>query len=79
MKKLLTILLVICLLLSFVACTDKDSGGADESSSQPTISESELTEESNSDESESQTVAEEDDWFGEEESESQSDRWTNNQ
>ena len=78
MKKLLTILLAFGLLLSFVACTDKDGGGADESSSQPIISESELTEESNPTESGSLAESEEDAWFGEEESESQSDRYTDN-
>ena len=79
MKKLLMLTLAICLLLTFVACGDKDSEGADESKTQSTESESELTDESISTESESQSKVEEDDWFGEEEeSETQPDRWTDN-
>ena len=77
MKKLLMLLLALCLLLTFVACGDKDGAGDAESGPKATESETELADESILDDSESKAQVEDDDWLGEdEESESQPDRWT---
>ena len=79
MKRLLVLILALGLLLTFVACGDKNGDGADESETRSGESESELADESILTESESQSEIEEDDWFGEEEeSETQPDRWTDN-